>query len=99
MADPDVTGKPRARTSRAGSDLMTGFVMSEDADFRLGTMASAMRGIARLIEGDESGREVPELPAEDLAAIFRTMAEAAGAIRAGTAHTLNEVPVRPRDLH
>ena len=89
---------PRAPIGEPAPELRRGYVLSEDAEYKLRTIADALRGIASLTEGD-TRRDLPEMPAGELAAIFRALGEATDNIRNSAAFALADVPVKPRELH
>ena len=76
-----------------------GYLISEDADYKMGIIADAMRGIATLCETDKPGHELPEMPARWMASIFLMAAEATDNIRNSAAFTTDEVSVLPRKLN
>lgn len=65
-----------------------GYLLTEDAEYLLADLANAMRGIAHLTEGDLRGREMPEMPAQWMAAIFRALADSADSIRTSAAQCI-----------
>lgn len=77
--------------------LMRGYVLSEDAEFRLRTIAEAMRGIAALTEGERMHQVAPEMPAGQLAAIFLALGEATDNVRRSAGFTQETVRVRERE--
>lgn len=78
---------------------MRGYVLSEAAEYKLRTVADAMRGIAALTEGDSGGQLTETINATELAAIFRLISEATDNIRNTAAFTHEPAKVRPRVLN
>lgn len=79
MANQPNTAKPRA--IKEPTEMVRGYILTEDAELKLNTIGKAMRGIAVLIERDEAGAQVPEMPVDELAAIFYMLSEATNNIR------------------
>lgn len=95
--------KPRTGTASAPIEEprmpIHGYVLSEAAEYKLRTIADAMRGIATLTEGD-AGNAMPEgVTSGELAAIFRVIGEAADNIRNSAAFAIGEGRVMPRSLN
>lgn len=82
------TNRNTEQPAPAASPRASGYLLTEDAEYRLADLADAMRGIAHLTEGDERGREMPEMPAAWVAAIFRALADSADSIRASAGQVI-----------
>lgn len=72
----DTTTNPKPRRIQEPPQMMRGYILSEAAELKLNTIGKAMRGIAILIERDEARGQVPDMPTEELAAIFYMLGEA-----------------------
>jgi hypothetical protein len=87
----------RARTPRPEpitATLPGGYVLTETAEYRLRTISDAMLGIAHLTEGDQPGRDLPEVPPGQIAAIFRVMAQATDSVRREAGFSFDPITVR-----
>ncbi len=100
MANTRNTHSGAARTDEtATAQKLGGYVFSEDSEYDLRTISEAMQGIAILVDQNEQGRDAPDMPADYMAAIFRTLAKATDTVRTAAMVTKGEALVRSRNLH
>lgn len=94
---PDPANSARVRTPRPEpitATLPGGYVLTEAAQYQLQTISDALLGIAHLTEGDQPGRDLPEVPPGQMAAIFRMAAAATQRVHREAGFSFDPITVR-----